>query len=485
MVKNLKFIFALICFCALSAGAATKLDIGPFVQLPGKNSMTIKWNTDDFVSSIIEYTSDDINFYTIEEVFPKQEHLAFLTDLQADTKYTYSIFAREMNEEGATNYRPLKNAANEDRFSFETEPVVDDQVLVWVLGDPGVRGDSSMSKNIHKSQLKVQRKFFKYLKKVSLTNNLDFMLTLGDNAYSFGTYEEYKKGFFEPYAKALAAYPVFSVFGNHDGGLDRETLNYSARSYPGPEGTYYNLFSLPGEQAYYSFDRGDAHFVVLDSFDSLWEDFKGDNFEEVWTSDSKIQNKMLKWLEDDLKYNDQTWTIVAFHHPPFGQTEHDNEKKQDIWKAWTNAYITPILHEYNVDLVLMGHIHNYQRSYPLALVRKDLDRSKLLPKAKIKEEKKAFVEKYMAILDELKLPRYIPKATSYETVNYTKADDPIYVIMGSSGAAFRDLPDEKDPDFYTAMQEAGSALLNIKKDTLRFRFVGADSDVFDSFTITK
>ena len=418
-IKIQNILLAVSISIATNPAFANKITLGPYLQQSGKDSVIVKWQTKKLAPSILEYSKDGENFYTIKENILKKEHELLLTGLDADTKYSYSIFALNKKKSKDGSYKILENRDDAEQFQFSSLKEKPEIVSVWVLGDPGVRGDRKLGRKIHKTQLKVRKEFFNYLH-ANRIDDFEFIIALGDNAYSHGTLREYKKGFFEPYSEILPSYSVYSAFGNHDGGIDKKHMTYSARSYPSPRGVYYDLFSLPGNEVYYSFDRGEVHFVFLDSFDSLWENLQSNNFEKVWTDKSSAPNKMLDWLKQDLKQNKKTWTVVCFHHPPFGQTELIDEKTQDIWKAWTNAYIAPVLHESNVDLVLMGHIHNYQRSYPLRLERNDLDRSKLKAKSKIKKDKKHFVEKYIKLLDELKLPRYLPIASSTEKKSYTK-----------------------------------------------------------------
>lgn len=106
----------------------------------------------------------------------------------------------------------------------------------------------------------------------------------------------------------------------------------------------------PGEVAaeeWYSFDYGNAHFVVLN-----------DSVEE----DSVIENEEAEWLRADLEAVDRDvtpWVFVTHHkatytcmstHSPNGQTR----------AAWQ-----PIIDEMEVDMVLFGHNHVYERSRPI------------------------------------------------------------------------------------------------------------------------
>jgi UDP-2,3-diacylglucosamine pyrophosphatase LpxH len=479
MVKNLKLITILVSFLCVSSVLANEIIVGPYLHFEEPGTMIIRWQTLEPTGSVLEFNTDNANFFTYEELSRKNDHEVLIQGIEEGAKYQYFIF-----DQDGENYNSLSNQAEIDSFYFKTRPGDDEKLSMWVLGDPGVMGDPNMKRSLRKDQLRVKKGFFKYLEKNEV-QDLDYIVALGDNAYHRGTWQEYKDGFFDPYAEHLFKYPLYSVFGNHDQGLDKKDEGHapSARSYPEPYGVYYDLFELPDAKAYYSLDDKNAHLIFLDSTDSFWEDYDGSNYEIVWDHESSYGNKMLEWLKNDLKNNDKKWTVVFFHHPPFGESEDPEEKNHDLWKAWTNAYIVPLLHEYNVDLVLMGHIHNYQRSYPLQIKEISLDRSKLKPKSNFNKKKEAFQKKLMETMDSLNLPRFKAYESAYEKQSYIKEHDPIYVVMGSSGAAFKELPEITDPAFFKRGEVAGSALLEITEEKIDFKFIDKKAKVFDQFEI--
>ena len=63
-------------------------------------------------------------------------------------------------------------------------------------------------------------------------------------------------------------------------------------------------------------------------------------------------------MENDLKNSRATWKIVAFHHPRF------NSSRAHYDAQWMRV-LSPVFERSGVDMVLNGHVHNYQRSYPL------------------------------------------------------------------------------------------------------------------------
>lgn len=93
----------------------------------------------------------------------------------------------------------------------------------------------------------------------------------------------------------------------------------------------------------YSMDYGNAHFTFLDS-----------NPYVDWT-DKELQS----WLATDLQKSiSATWHFVVFHHPGFNSSREHYEQQH-------MRLLSPVFEKYQVDVVFTGHVHNYQRTYPL------------------------------------------------------------------------------------------------------------------------
>ena len=118
---------------------------------------------------------------------------------------------------------------------------------------------------------------------------------------------------------------LFTVMGNHEGNSNR----------------YYELFSLPGNEKWYSFDYGSCHFIILDNY-------------EPYDKHSEQYN----WLKNDLSSTSKPFKIVCMHEPLYCKGGH--KPRVDIRKVWEPLFI-----EYNVNLVFQSHNHYYQRSNPI------------------------------------------------------------------------------------------------------------------------
>ncbi len=466
-------IFSIIISCS-SANATDKITRGPYLQELSDHSISINWRTKKETPTLLKYQREQDESLEYSDLVLATEHQVKLNQLQANTKYSYRIYNQEENERTILD----EKRSNSD-FYFITTPTSNTQDFhahIWVLGDPGTNGTKKFKHSNKKSQMIVRDAYYKYRKDNNIRNT-DLILTLGDNAYWRGTDEEFQKGIFDVYKDELTHTPIYPVYGNHDAGFHKDNLSYTSRSYPQSHGAYFNIFRL--NKPYYSFDYTGIHFIILDSYDSLWEDLNTDetNKEKIWTTQSTAKNAMLEWLKQDLATNHSAWTIVAFHHPPFGHGV--GHTVSDIWQEWMRAHVVPLLDQYKVDLVLNGHIHNYQRSYPLDI--KTVNGVSQEGLHKETERKVYYSPETIQAAHQLE-----PEIKSSSLNQYKQGEGSIYLILGSSGAAFRMIDKEHpDPLMASANSTEGSVILDIDSNKLKVKFLSKDSKILDEFSIVK
>lgn len=120
---------------------------------------------------------------------------------------------------------------------------------------------------------------------------------------------------------AAAGVPVYLVPGNHDLDFDATT---DARSFD----TFRRVFG----PAYYSFDVGDVHFVVLDSVDYPCQAEDGEPAfcaKESPTYNGRIDATQLAWLARDLAVvPDDRLIVLNMHIPPVSFVDQDKRKHQ-------------------------------------------------------------------------------------------------------------------------------------------------------------
>lgn len=203
----------------------------------------------------------------------------------------------------------------------------------------------------------------------------DMVFIVGDVVYSRGLVSEYRKKLYPVYnadtdtpnGVSLMRSRLFTVVpGNHDTVTTDTTKYPDAQAYylywkqptNGPslgdkhqpilQGDYASTFKSSAGPAFpnaanYSFDYGNAHWTMLDGNDYVdWQD-----------------PALQKWIADDLaKAGKATWRFIGFHQPGFNSSKAHFSQQQLRWLA-------PIFEQGGVDIVFSGHVHNYQRSYPL------------------------------------------------------------------------------------------------------------------------
>lgn len=416
---------------------------GPYLQVATDTSMEIRWRTDASIRSRVRYgiTEGKLD-KNIDDLKLVTDHEIKLGGLTAGTKYYYSIGSlQDTLQIGGDNY-------------FHTLPATGSKIFhrIGVFGDCG---------DLTINQANVRDEFIKYLG----NHYLNAWILLGDNAYNDGTDAEYQAKFFNVYKGLLKKYPLFPTPGNHDYHDADFTADYAQNNHTT---AYYQNFSMPinGEsggvpshnQAFYSFDIGNIHFLSLDSY--------GKEENKYFLYDTL--GPQVQWLKKDLEANkNKEWIVVYTHFPPYSMGSHNSDTESGLYKIREN--VIPILERYGVDLVLCGHSHVYERS-------------KLMRGYYGKE----------ADFDETKYN--LSNSTGLYNGNensgpYIKDSDnqgTVYVVSGSS--SYLGKPEASFP--HAAMQYSnatitGSAILEVQGNRLDVKWICADGVIRDHFTMMK
>ena len=323
----MKYLFNLLflsSFCPIF-GQSDSITRGPYLQSMTPNSVVIHWRTLNPSPSKVLYGLSESKLNRISQNTElTTEHVVKLNGLKANQKYIYRVGQKEIK-------------------SFKTSPKSNDpkMVRIWALGDFG---------NLSANQKAVLESIRNYHQK----NPIDAWIWLGDNAYYNGKDEEYQKKVFDVYQKDfLDRIALFPSPGNHDYGGSHNPQNVP----------YFSIFNLPvlGESggiashsgSYYAIDYGSLHLISLDS---ELQDENG-----FFLNDGK--GRQFEWLKKDLAANKLPWVIVYFHKPPYSKGSHDSDVEEDMKKI--REHVNPLFEKYKVDVVLSGHSHVYERTFPM------------------------------------------------------------------------------------------------------------------------
>ena len=247
---------------------------------------------------------------------------AKLTGLKSGTKYVYTV--------GTDTNRS-------EEFTFETEPENLDKFSFIVIadhqkGDPCHLPDYSCVNRMLKTAL-------------NRHPECRFIFTAGDNCDN-GQNDLQWNGMFEGMKGIIEHLPYMMTTGNHD---NRGYITY----FPEPTGKFYlehaDFFDFQfgpvypdnGPEGYtgenYSFDYGNAHFLVL-----------GIN----------APDKVAPWAYDDLQKSDKTWKLGAYHFPIYPVMPEGQNNDAYPW-------LRKPIEEGRLDILFAGHEHSFARTYPM------------------------------------------------------------------------------------------------------------------------
>lgn len=331
--SDLSFFFELVGMKATS----TIISRGPYLQKATPTSMNILWYTSPASIGLVRYGTDPTNLAVASPLTGSlTAHNVSLTGLLPNTKYYYSI---------ETNTAVLERTS--DNY-FVTPPTIgtEKKTRIWAMG---CFGSGKLPQRM------VQERFLEY----NRNTYIDFSLQMGDLAYPNASEQDFQSNYFQPYQyyRTMKQAPIYPSLGNHEYGM----VSYNYNNLTGL--TYYNVFDLftnaeaggvaSTTERYYSFNYGNIHVVSIDPYG------KEVNNLHVWENGSAQR----QWLVSDLAANTQKWTIIMVHTPPYSKGKHDSD--DNIAEPEMNGVRTnlvPLFDQYNVDLVLAAHSHDYERS---------------------------------------------------------------------------------------------------------------------------
>jgi hypothetical protein len=370
----------LLLVLGVSASAqAAVVTRGPFLQQTTPTSTRIILRTD-----VPAHSTLDIEGGPTAEA-DGTEHILSVSGLTPATEYTYVV--------------KLDGALAGGPYHFRTAPRVGtpqgEKAKIAVIGDQGSGG---VEEKKNASVIEQARP--------------DLLLTVGDNSYPKGDISEWEKTFFTPFKAVLPSLTLAPSLGDH------EYLTPLAAGYT-------DAFVLPGNERYYSQDWGNLHVVALDSncVDPV----------DAATMDCDPE-AMKAWLREDLAKTRGSWRIVTMHRAAVASGRYGSSAKV--------AQLIPLFEEGGVDLVLQGHNHSYERTWPLR-------RGKIVQRG------------------------------------YAASDAPVYMTTGGGGDWVYPPPGAQPEWSAMRTAEFQHLLLEMDGDRLRVDAVRSDGSLLDSFTLNK
>ncbi|KAH7281039.1 hypothetical protein KP509_36G026900 [Ceratopteris richardii] len=295
-------------------------------------AVIVSWITPDAVGSPIVYygtEKDNYSFsvtaeltttYTAYNYTSGFIHHCTLDNLEYGTRYFYKL------GEG--------NVSREFWFTTPPESGPDVPYTFGVIGDLGQTADSNTTVDHY------------------LYSKGQAVLFVGDCSYAdrYPFYDNNRWDTWGRFIERSAAYqPWIWSAGNHDIECDPAIGEFDTfKSFVHRLKTPYEA-SQSSSPLWYAIQRGPAYIIVLSSYSPFVK-----------------YTPQYNWLRAELKKVDRTktpWLIVLMHIPLYNTNSvHylEGEAMRVVFESW--------FVQYKVDIVFAGHVHAYERTYPVSNV---------------------------------------------------------------------------------------------------------------------
>lgn len=337
---------------ALAEGPAIWQQSGSVSELPDglhlvfgqdpRREMTVSWSTRERVANPRVWLGEDETFGSIVAAEsrslvngPGLYHHARLKDLEPGTTYTYRV-GHDGAEGGA--------------LTFTTAPARPTSFRFTAFGDHGLE---SFTAPTVKRIMELQPAFHFHVGDLSYASGtggvraLEVANELTGVRYDLSAWDRWLTAI-QPVASTV---PWMPVVGNHEMEVDGTELGYDG---------WKTRFTLPSNgvkhevPTTYWFRYGNVACIALDGNDVSYElprnyEFLG-GAQEIW-----LRN-LLAQLREDRTID---WIVAGFHHCAYCSSyRHGSDGGvRDRW--------TPLFDEFQVDLVINGHNHMYERTHPV------------------------------------------------------------------------------------------------------------------------
>lgn len=298
---------------------------GPFLQNASSRRVQIIWRTLAPADTAVEYGTNSTLGLLFSDSTLATNHVATLTNLTPDSAYFYRVRSSANGQTAVSPVETFRTLKDSGSLSFV------------VVGDTGVGSRAQYD-----------------IADVMRNAKPDLVLHAGDVIYPSFTYTYADTRCLSVYGPHMKNVPYFFALGNHD-------------LYSG-DGPFLDAFYSPtndvplavhaaertSPEHYYSFDHGDAHFVVL--FAPFLNQYQ-----------LKVGDPQHKWLAADLAASKKPWKFITLHHPMATSALHrfDDYNANGIAdRTDVLNSVLPLAAKHGVQMVIAGHDHVYERFNP-------------------------------------------------------------------------------------------------------------------------
>ncbi|MBN1506189.1 MAG: metallophosphoesterase family protein [Sedimentisphaerales bacterium] len=309
---RLSFVLALLLALGATAQTSVRSSIissGPYLQHATKTGITIMWETTEKATSVVEFGEQTPLTDRFSAPEDSEMHEVHIENLKPETTYYYRAISKGSSAEEAASEIYSFQTAVEEATPYAFGVVSDTQ------NNPPIWGKIST---------------------LLFGERPNFAVHAGDIVGDGRKKEEWTEEFLRPAHALMSRVPLFAILGNHD----KDDQNY------------YRYLCSPVPEYRYTFTYGNAQFFLIDTDRS-----------------AHPGSEQYQWLQEELARSKATWKFAVHHHPPYSSDEDDYG---DTWKGERSTRgdrklrpLVPLYEKYALDICFFGHIHDYERTWPI------------------------------------------------------------------------------------------------------------------------
>lgn len=307
-----------LLFAVLTSHAAERpaFLVQPYLQWGTQTSMDVKWETVDASNGWVQYGPAEFNAKAPNLSLKsnvsanKAFHTVRLTNLEPETAYFYRTV--NVGTGGDTLYS--------DVYPFKTAVKKDTPIGFAVFSD---------------SQGRPNPNVWGQIATMAEKERPDFAIHAGDHVDNGDRYSDWIGMALPQGQPFMSKYVVYATIGNHE----RDAAHY------------HKYLGHPEQKRAFTVDYGNTQIILFDS-----------------NQDMATGSKHYKELEAELAKATARWIIVAHHHCIYSSDndDHGNTRLAKSTLGIPRLQHLPALYEkYGVDLVFYGHVHTYERTWPI------------------------------------------------------------------------------------------------------------------------
>lgn len=281
---------------------------GPYLQYATRTGVTVLWETSEKATSVVEYGDRAPLTGRVEGGEACEMHEVRIGNLKPQSCYFYRVVSKDASgRESASEVYSFQTAV-EEGTPYAFGGVSDTQT------NPPIWGKIST---------------------LVFNERPNFVIHAGDIVGKGPNREQWTEQFLKPAQGLMSRVPVFAILGNHDE----------------DDANYYRYISNPEPEHRYTFTYGNGQFFMIDTKRSV-----------------EPGSEQHQWLERELAKSKATWKFAVHHYAPYSSDENDYG---DAWKepsARGDLRLRPLVRlyeKYGLDICFFGHIHDYERTWPI------------------------------------------------------------------------------------------------------------------------